>query len=291
MTNTYRMPLQEWHYRMAEARVPPQAQALAMVAVLYQVTSNEELAKLTCMDTKGIADKTYNKWKRYLSDNGWVRVTAVTVGRVTTIEVIPSLDTVPVTFTNIKPMAPRRFYERNNYERTVISTDVESCSPVEVTNEHVTITNEQPSAVKATSDQSAASRARIESSRREDTPLTPLKNNNSRSYLDAERASARAREGPQESAITVNCSAIHGPGFTLDFGAIDMAAALAPIPKERARMIAEVCARDWVANNKIPQAPMAVVRAAIQGDFTRGRVAQVQIDKATAGTPRRTFKR
>ena len=81
-------------------------------------------------------------------------------------------------------------------------------------------------------------------------------------------------------AVVVNCSAIYGPGFTLDFAAIDMAAKLGGMAPDRARMIAEVMARDWAANGTKPQVPMAMVRKAIASDVNSGQVQEVRKAKA-----------
>lgn len=108
--NELRISFAEWLYRMSECDVPYQARALAVYAVAFKAASNEELACLTGMDTKGVADKTYNKWKRYLSNEGWVIVRQVTIGRQTTIEVDPAFKEAPVTFTDLVRRSPRKFY-------------------------------------------------------------------------------------------------------------------------------------------------------------------------------------
>lgn len=133
--NDLRISFSEWLYRMSEGDVPYQARALAVYAVAFKVTSNEELACLVGMDTKGIADKTYNKWKRYLSDNGWVIVRQVTVGRQTTIEVDPAFKEAPVTFTDMVRRGTRKF----SGSSPVTITDTPS---VEITGEAVKVTDE-----------------------------------------------------------------------------------------------------------------------------------------------------
>jgi hypothetical protein len=134
-SNELRMPFAEWLFRMSEARVPPAARELAIYAVAFKVSSNEELAKLAGMDTKGIADKTYNGWKKRLLSDGWVILKAITIGRATTIEVFPAFEASPVTFTDLKGRDSRRFYESKSYDQTVEVTDVDAGSPVEVTGE------------------------------------------------------------------------------------------------------------------------------------------------------------
>lgn len=171
-TNGLRMPFAEWLFRMGEGKVPYQARSLAVYAVLFKITENEELAVLCGMDTKGRADKTYNKWKKYLTDNGWVRITASTIGRKTTIEVWPAVKTEPVIFTDAKPRDVRKFYAGKSYARAEQSTDDDLRSPVENTHEH-------GSDVKSTDASRAPACAQKESSLREDKPLednnnTPL---------------------------------------------------------------------------------------------------------------------
>lgn len=117
-SNELRISLAEWLYRMSESAVPYQARALAIYAVAFKAPSNEELAILVGMDTKGVADKTYNKWKRYLSENGWVIVKQVTIGRVTTIEVSPAFKEMPVTFTDLIQRNPSKFRKEPNVTTT-----------------------------------------------------------------------------------------------------------------------------------------------------------------------------
>jgi hypothetical protein len=173
-SNQLRMPFAEWLFRMSEAGLAPQARELAVYAVAFKVSSNEELAKLAGMDTvvsgKSIADKTYNRWKKLLTDDGWVILKAVTVGRVTTIEVFPAFGSEPVTFTDIKAREVSKFYgrnaDRNSYEETVEVTDGDAGSPVEVTDE---TRNSYAPAVEVTDASRALTCARIESSLREDS--------------------------------------------------------------------------------------------------------------------------
>ena len=128
--NELRIPFAEWLYRMAEGAVPYQARALAIYAVAFKVTSNEDLACLVGMDTKGVADKTYNKWKNHLATHGWVIVKQVTIGRGTTIEVHPSYQETPVTFTDLVSRDPNKF-ARNTYGSPLV--EATATAPVEVT--------------------------------------------------------------------------------------------------------------------------------------------------------------
>jgi hypothetical protein len=116
----------------------------------------------------------------------------------------------------------------------------------------------------------AASRARKESPSGivipiEDSPPTP-----SRPEIEA-----------SESEVIVNGTAIKGPWFKLEYAAIDMAAELAAMPSKRARQIAELCARDWVANDIHPQNPMAMVRAAINADKNQTAIQEVRLSRAS----------
>jgi SOS-response transcriptional repressor LexA len=86
-----------------------------------------------------------------------------------------------------------------------------------------------------------------------------------RESKDPERENAREEADATES-IKVNGVAIHGPGFKIDFEAVDMASALAGVDTKRGRQIAEICARDWAANGEKPRSPMAVVKRAIASD-------------------------
>jgi hypothetical protein len=103
--------------------------------------------------------------------------------------------------------------------------------------------------------------------------------------LSEEEREREARARPEPPIVEVNCSAIYGPGFTLDFGAIDMAAALSGVPVERARQIAEICARDWAANGTKPSSPMAMVKRAIASDRNHKQTDDARVAAASKATP------
>ena len=105
-----------------------------------------------------------------------------------------------------------------------------------------------------------------------------------------ESGEGNAREA-DATEVRVNGVAIYGPNFTLDFGAIDMAAGLIGMPQDRARKIAEICARDWAANGMKPQHPMAMVKAAIMGDHNKGQVQEGRLAHAKGSQPTKTFRR
>jgi hypothetical protein len=171
-SNELRMPFAEWLYLMSEAGLAPQARELAVYAVAFKVSSNEELARLAGMDTivkgESIADKTYNRWKKQLSDDGWVILQAVTKGRMTTIEVFPAFKETAVKFTDLIPRLARKFYDRNDesksYEEAVEHTSEQQSPAVEVTDE---ISNSYVEAVEVTEPSRAVVPARIETSLRE----------------------------------------------------------------------------------------------------------------------------
>ncbi len=94
----------------------------------------------------------------------------------------------------------------------------------------------------------------------------------------------RASEHPTEDPdpVHMNGTAIHGPGFKIAYAAIDQAAVLIGMPKERARAIAEICAHDWAMNNKKPESPMAMIKKAMKTDFNDGQVQEIKLEKARA---------
>ncbi len=92
-------------------------------------------------------------------------------------------------------------------------------------------------------------------------------------------------ESKRTGRVIVTADAIYGPTFVLDFAAIDMAAALISFDKTKARQIAEVCARDWVANGTLPQQPMAMVKAAILSQHRGDEVHSVRLARAGTAPP------
>lgn len=90
-------------------------------------------------------------------------------------------------------------------------------------------------------------------------------------------------EGEEVDLVQVNCVKITGPNFTIDLKAIDMAASLVGMPLERGRMIAEMYAREWAANNNKPNHVMAYLKKMIAGDRNDAAIAEVKLQKANAG--------
>lgn len=109
MTNTLRMPFAKWLYLMSEAKLAPQARALAIYAVVFKITGNDDLARLSGMASKDKADKTFNHWKKHLHDHGWVLLGNRSGGRGRSLEVSPAYKETPVTFTDLCARDPSRF--------------------------------------------------------------------------------------------------------------------------------------------------------------------------------------
>lgn len=84
-------------------------------------------------------------------------------------------------------------------------------------------------------------------------------------------------------ALRVSDATIEGPGFRIDLGAVDMAASLSGMPRERARTIAEIVCRDWVANRVKPSNPMAMIRAALTSDANRQAVHATRLGRGGPG--------
>lgn len=88
--------------------------------------------------------------------------------------------------------------------------------------------------------------------------------------------------------VQVSEFSIEGPGFRLDVKALEMAAGLVGMKRERALAIAEVVARDWAANNFKPSNPMAMVKAAIRSDNNQSAIQDVRMANAKAwGAPKK----
>lgn len=131
MTNALRMSFGEWLYRMFEAEVPPQARTLAVYAAVFDITGNDELAALSGMgDENGNASRTFDKWKKFLRDDGWVIIGHKGVGRGYGIEVFPALRQTPVNFTDLLRRNPGKFYPRKDCETPAEFTPAKTATPV-----------------------------------------------------------------------------------------------------------------------------------------------------------------
>ena len=94
----------------------------------------------------------------------------------------------------------------------------------------------------------------------------------------------RAREPIQKNLdLKIDDSYIEGPGFRIDLQAVDIAAALTGY-KHDARKLAELMARDWVANNFTPESPMGKIRWAMKNDHNDDQQQSARREKIQNGT-------
>jgi hypothetical protein len=289
-SNQLRMPFAEWLFRMSEAGLAPQARELAIYAVAFKVSSNEELAKLAGMDTivsgKSIADKTFNRWKKLLTDDGWVILKAVTIGRTTTIEVFPACGSEPVTFTDMKAREARRFYESKSYGSEVEATDETDVSPVEVTDE---ARNSYAPAVEPTGGSRAPTRGVVNNN------IYNKTNNLLPSHLEA------AREGETEVSpgVFVNCETIRHRDFTISLKGIEMQLC-GSVPMEQIKSIALGHALAWStdigagkrADKVVPTNTASFIRASIQNQANNAAVTEVRKTRVAgnSGSKRMSLK-
>jgi hypothetical protein len=131
VTNSLRMSFGEWLYRMFEAEVPPAARNLAIYAAVFDVTGNDELARLAGLEDskKNAASRTYDKWKKQLLTDGWVLVGRRDGGRGIGIEVHPAVRQTPVEFTDVLRRNPRKIYPRKDCQTPAENTPVTSQTP------------------------------------------------------------------------------------------------------------------------------------------------------------------
>ncbi len=81
---------------------------------------------------------------------------------------------------------------------------------------------------------------------------------------EVDRANAPNPNGAAPLDVVVNGVSIHGPGFNIPYSSIDVAASLLGLEVETARQVAEIQARSWVAEKKIPENSIALVTAAMR---------------------------
>lgn len=297
MTNDLRMPFAEWLFRMSEADVPYQARSLAVYAVLFKVSANDELARLSGMDTKGLADKTYNKWKRLLCDTGWVIIKSVTIGRSTTIEIYPALNASPVTFTDAIPRDPARFGQNKSYERGEEVTSESYGSTVKTTGEDgkVTVGKVEITADKKTS----PAPARV-------VDIYNIYNNTNQLEKNTPPPSEQvaAREsvgglivGPGEEhighGVIVNCETVRHRDFVISLKSIELQLCGSQ-PMETIKASAVGHALQWAleieggkpAAKVLPDKPASFIRASLQNQRRNDMVAAVKMDAAKPKGPK-----
>lgn len=296
--NVRRMPFAEWLYRMAEDGLPYQARALAVYAVAFRISGNEELLEMS-----GIGERTYDKWKKRLLADGWVIISRRNGGRGIGIEVSPALREVPVEFTDLRARNPRSFCQNQQAQPdgenpAIFDNEEEEIAGVKNTGAdravaEITpaINSENPAIVAQTAELTGAnfvqnaevaevsepSRVRPRATKESPTEIVIYSTD---SPLPPEVQAVSNHGEGEEDRVVVNCVSIKGPNFTIDLRSIDMAASLVGMPIERGRMIAEMYAREWAANNSRPNHPMAYLKKMIAADKNDAAIAEVRLSKA-----------
>lgn len=274
VSNTLRMPFAEWLFRMSEAELPVQARELAIYAVAFRISSNDELCKLS-----GHHDRTYDKWKKRLKDDGWVIISRDKGGRGIGIEVGPAFRETPVTFTDLSPKSADKYYARIAHGNTGVSiAEDEAETGVKITE----TVNETPVTFAKTPVISDASRspapARLEPPSGANIPLKT----NTPPLPPSQPAASEA--GGEKDLVEVNCVTIKGPDFVIDLRAVDQISVLSSLPTESGRAIAEAFAREWAANGNKPNHVMAYLKKMIAGHRNDAAIAEVRLQKAASGT-------
>lgn len=272
--NTLRMPFAEWLGKMSAAKLEQNARLVAIYAAVFEISGNGNLMEITGIKS----DKTIWKIKKLLLDEGWVTVQGRTGGRGHGSTITPAFKETPVTFTDLSPRNPGKYYVGSEDETyvtqgrglgetyvnkpmvSVVGVSTENQAKSSVRDEtYVTVTSVLPSRAHATKESTIVD-----------------------SYSLSGEGETYAAEAKRTKTVIVNGEAIYGPGFILPYAAIDMAAAMLPMEAARARQIAEICAQDWTANKTVPQNPMAMVRSAITNDHRQNEIHGVRMAKAKA---------
>lgn len=259
MSNSLRMPFAEWLYRMAEDEVPYQARALAVYAACFDISKNDELS-----DLSGIQDRTFDRWKKYLSANGWVLIGAQQGGRGRGITVIPAYRETPVIFTDVSARNPRKFYTRNNEQTPATITPViASKTPVE-------ITPVMDKSAKIT----GVSRAEVSNNIFNNT------NNLTTSLSLTEQETAREGELEIAPGLYKNCNTFRHRNFIIDVPAIELQVMGKNIPREKVVAFAEAQARQWSAEIRNGRLPSDVVPRAIARALSIGLTKEANFEEA-----------
>jgi hypothetical protein len=88
-----RVAFADWLFEMAESDVPYQARSLAICVASFKTVADLGLGGLS-----GMSDRTFDKWRRYLIEGGWVTI----IGN----DVEPALRGAPVEFSDLTRMGP-----------------------------------------------------------------------------------------------------------------------------------------------------------------------------------------
>lgn len=118
-SNTLRMPFAEWLFRMAEAQLSPPKRVVAVYAAAFDITGNSELQELT-----GLSERTLDGIKKQLPKDGFVIVQSGVGGRGHGVKVSPAYKETPVTFTDVSPRNPSKFYPRKDCGTPAYETGV-----------------------------------------------------------------------------------------------------------------------------------------------------------------------
>lgn len=297
MRNELRMSLAEWLFRMAEDDLPYQARSLAVYAVLFKVTANDELAKLAGMDTKGLADKTYNKWKRLLADNGWVIIKSITIGRTTTIEIYPALKTRPVTFTDAIARDPVRFAQNKSYGREEQITSESYGRAVKITDEteKVTVANVEITDEAKTSPAPARAEENINiyNNNKHLQENTPSLFEQEAAREPVETPVLGAHEEHIGHGVVVNCETVRHRDFVVSLKSIELQLC-GSIPMEKIKAAAIGHALQWAveieggkpAAKVVPDKPANFIRGSLQAQQRNDTVAAVRRDAARPKMPK-----
>jgi hypothetical protein len=104
-SNGLRMPFAEWLWRMSMAKLSPSKRMVATYAAAFNITSNSDLEKLT-----GLSEETLRGIKQQLPKDGFVIIEAGIGGRGHGARVFPAFEQTPLTFTDLSPKNPHKYY-------------------------------------------------------------------------------------------------------------------------------------------------------------------------------------
>ncbi len=110
-SNGLRMPFAEWLWHMSVAKLSPSKRMVATYAGAFNITSNSDLERLT-----GLSEDTLRVIKQQLPKDGFICLEAGIGGRGHGLRVSPALNKTPLTFTDLSPKNPLRYYPPKSSE-------------------------------------------------------------------------------------------------------------------------------------------------------------------------------